>query len=188
MALTIKQRGVLKGIIPGAAITLVVIAGAVLLWPMALSPEASSGERLAFAISTDAFIALWLGVSVGLLARHRFFTPEDIDGGGLSRLGNRERSAIDTSKHAGTVSSSGTNSSGVVDSNARSMDIGDTGRRSSIPVWPCVICAWLSRWRAISGARVCSYLLPVRCNGHSCGCYVRMESVPLKLAARRRLF
>jgi hypothetical protein len=85
MALTIKQRGVLKGIIPGAAITLVVIAGAVLLWPMALSPEASSGERLAFAISIDAFIALWLGISVGLLARHRFFTPEDIDGGGLSR-------------------------------------------------------------------------------------------------------
>jgi uncharacterized membrane protein YecN with MAPEG domain len=85
MALTTKQRGVLKGIIPGAAITLVVIVGAVLLGPMALSPEASAGERLAFAISADAFIALWLGISVGLLARHRFFTPEDIDGGGLTR-------------------------------------------------------------------------------------------------------
>ena len=85
MALTIKQRGVLKGIIPGAAITLVAILGAVLVGPMVLSPEASAGERLAFAISADAFIALWLGISVGLLARHRFFTPEDIDGGGLSR-------------------------------------------------------------------------------------------------------
>ena len=51
---------------------------------MLLSPEASVGERLAFAIWADAFIALWLAISVGLLARHRFFTPEDIDGGGLT--------------------------------------------------------------------------------------------------------
>ena len=85
MALTVKQRGVLKGVIAGAAITLIVILGAVLAGPVALSPEASAGERLAFAVSADAFIALWLGISVGLLARHRFFTPEDIDGGGLSR-------------------------------------------------------------------------------------------------------
>ena len=85
MALTVKQRGVLKGVVAGAAITIVVIAVAVLAGPMALSPDASEGERLAFAISADAFIALWLGISVGLLARHRFFTPEDIDGGGLSR-------------------------------------------------------------------------------------------------------
>ena len=85
MALTVKQRGVLKGIIPGAAITFVVIVGAILASPIALSPEASAGERLAFAIWADVFIALWLGISIGLLARHRFFTPEDIDGGGLSR-------------------------------------------------------------------------------------------------------
>ena len=85
MALTVKQRGVLKGIIAGAAITFVVIVGAILVGPIALSPEASVGERLAIAIWADAFIALWLGISVALLARHRFFTPEDIDGGGLSR-------------------------------------------------------------------------------------------------------
>ena len=85
MALTVKQRGVLKGIIAGAAITFVVIVGAILMGPIALSPEASAGERLAVAIRADAFIALWLGISVGLLARHRFFTPEDIDGGGLTR-------------------------------------------------------------------------------------------------------
>ena len=85
MALTVKQRGVLKGVIVGAAITFVVIVGTILVGPIALSPEASAGERLAFAIWADAFIALWLGISIGLLARHRFFTPEDIDGGGLSR-------------------------------------------------------------------------------------------------------
>ena len=61
------------------------IGGAILGAPMAVAAEASAGERLAFAIGADAFIALWLAISIGLLARHRFFTPEDIDGGGLSR-------------------------------------------------------------------------------------------------------
>ena len=85
MALTIKQRGVLRGIVPGAAITFVVIVVTILVGPMTLSPAASAGDRLAFAICADTFIALWLALSIGLLARHRFFTPEDIDGGGLSR-------------------------------------------------------------------------------------------------------
>ena len=83
--LTLKQRGVLKGIIVGAAITLVVIVGAILAGPMMLSPEVTLGERIAFALRADAFIALWFAISVGLLARHRFFTPEDIDGGGLTQ-------------------------------------------------------------------------------------------------------
>ena len=83
--LTLKQRGVLKGIIVGAAITFVVILGAALAGPMMLSPEATVGERIAFELRADAFLALWLGISIGLLARHRFFTPEDIDGGGLTQ-------------------------------------------------------------------------------------------------------
>ena len=85
MALTVKQRGVLKGILIGAAITVAVIAGAILAGPMMLSPEATVVERLSFALWADVFIALWLGISIALLARHRFFTPEDIDGGGLTR-------------------------------------------------------------------------------------------------------
>ena len=85
MALTIKQRGVLKGIAVGALVTVVVIVGTVLWGPRLLSPDASVGERIAFALKSDVFIALWLGISIAMLARHRFFTPEDIDGGGLSR-------------------------------------------------------------------------------------------------------
>ena len=85
LLITVKQRGVLKGIIVGAAITVIVIVGAILAGPMMLSPEAPAGERIAFALGADAFIALWLGISIGLLARHRFFTPEDIDGGGLTQ-------------------------------------------------------------------------------------------------------
>ena len=85
MALTVKQRGVLKGISIGAAITAVVIVGAILAAPMVLSPETTVAERLSFALWADVFIALWLGISIALLARHRYFTPEDIDGGGLTR-------------------------------------------------------------------------------------------------------
>lgn len=84
MVLSIKQRGVLKGVIAGATVTVIVIAGMILAAPELLSADASTGERIAFALRADAFVALWLGISVGLLARHRFFTPEDIDGGGLT--------------------------------------------------------------------------------------------------------
>ena len=84
MGLTTKQRGVLKGMIVGAAVTVVVIVGAILWGPRYLLLEASVSERIAFALRVDVFIALWLGISVALLARHRFFTPEDIDGGGLT--------------------------------------------------------------------------------------------------------
>ena len=85
MALTTKQRGVLKGIIAGATITVFVIVGAILAGPMGLPPDATTGDRLGLALWADAFIALWLGISIALLARHRFFTPEDIDGGGLTQ-------------------------------------------------------------------------------------------------------
>jgi hypothetical protein len=85
VALTTKQRGVLKGIIIGATVSGMVLVGSVVWGPRLLSPDASLSERIAFALSADIFIALWLGISVAMLARHRFFTPEDIDGGGLSR-------------------------------------------------------------------------------------------------------
>jgi hypothetical protein len=85
MELTTKQRGVLSGIIVGAVITIVVIVGAIFAGPSLLPPESAVAERLAFALGADVFIALWLGISIALLARHRFFTPEDIDGGGLTR-------------------------------------------------------------------------------------------------------
>jgi uncharacterized membrane protein YecN with MAPEG domain len=82
--LTLKQRGVLRGMLVGAAITIVVIAGAILAGPRMLSREATLEDCMAFALRADAFVALWLAISIGLLARHRFFTPEDIDGGGLT--------------------------------------------------------------------------------------------------------
>ncbi len=80
----VKQRGVLRGIIVGVTITLVVIVGTMLAGPVLLSPEAAVGERIAFALRADAFLALWLAISIASLAHHRFFSPKDIDGGGLT--------------------------------------------------------------------------------------------------------
>jgi len=85
MPLSEKQRGVFKGIIVGAVITIVVIFGSIYFGPELLDPGAPAGERVAFALAADLLLALWLGVSVGRLARHRFLSPEDIDGGGLTR-------------------------------------------------------------------------------------------------------
>ncbi len=84
MSLSDEQHGVLKGMIAGAVITLVVIVGAIFIPVSSLPPYAFAGQRIAFALKMDVVIALWLAVSVGLLARHRFFTPEDIDGSGLT--------------------------------------------------------------------------------------------------------
>jgi hypothetical protein len=182
MALTVKQRGVLKGIIAGAAITFVVILGAILVGPMALPAEASAGERLAFAIRADAFIALWLAISIGLLARHRFFTPEDIDGGGLSRgseTANVLQSTLQNTLEQSVIAV--LRSSSVVDSDAGILDIGDTSRRLPFLVWPCAICARVSWWGAISGHGVCPDLLPIRTDAHLRDRYSRMESVALEV-------
>jgi len=82
MALTKKQTGVLIGMAIGLAISLnIVLVGA---WYNPFSFSALSGltARLAISIQCSVLPALFLIASVARLARHRFFTPEDIDGGG----------------------------------------------------------------------------------------------------------
>ena len=184
MVLTVKQHGVLKGIIAGAAITFVVIVGAILFGPNAaiagsLSRRApclcNLGRRLHRALAGD-------------IHRYAGTTPVFHSGGYRRRrtfcwLGNRERSAINTSKHAGTVGCCGVSSSGVGDSNAGILDIGDTSGRLSLRVWSSAICAWLSRWCTVASGRVCSYLLSIRADARTRDSYGRMQSIPLELAA-----
>jgi hypothetical protein len=80
--LTDKQSGVLRGMLAGLAITIVALAFAIhgLLTP--LMPRADSS--LDFALKWDTLIVACLAINIGLLARHRFFTPDDIDGSGLT--------------------------------------------------------------------------------------------------------
>jgi hypothetical protein len=84
MPLSEKQRGVRKGIVAGGVATVVCVVGSLFFGPELLDPESTSADKIAFSLEADVLIALWLGLSVGMLARHRFFTPEDIDGGGLT--------------------------------------------------------------------------------------------------------
>jgi MAPEG family protein len=74
---TRTQAGVALGMAGGVALTV-----AAFLWPdlPAVRPE----DRLPLWLACALFVSAWLLVSVGRLAGHRFFTPADIDGGGLS--------------------------------------------------------------------------------------------------------
>lgn len=84
MELALKQRGVLKGVVAGviitvAGITLTIISGDEK--PISLETVA---DRIRIALQWDLVVLLCLVYGIGRLASHRFFTPEDIDGGGLS--------------------------------------------------------------------------------------------------------
>lgn len=61
----------------------IVIMGA---WfnPFSFDESLSKVERFSIALQFSLIPTLFLAISVGRLAKHRFFTPEDIDGGGLS--------------------------------------------------------------------------------------------------------
>ena len=84
MNLSSKQRAVLIGMLIGALLTIVGLGTAIVFSPVSLPMDASAADRIAFALQADILVAIWLAICVGRLARHRFFTPEDIDGGGLT--------------------------------------------------------------------------------------------------------
>ena len=84
MALTDKQRGVRQGIIIGALLSIAGLAAGIAFLPNSLTVDSSMGDRLAYALKADILVIFWLLHSIGRLAGHRFFTPEDIDGSGLT--------------------------------------------------------------------------------------------------------
>lgn len=50
-----------------------------------LTPVDDVEGRLAFVSSWDLLVVFWLLVTIGTLARRRFFSAEDLDGSGLTR-------------------------------------------------------------------------------------------------------
>jgi hypothetical protein len=78
------QAGVLRGMAAGLGTTLVLLGAAVALTPDAWLPEPGFPAALAHALRWDALVVACLAINIAMLARHRFFTPGDIDGGGLS--------------------------------------------------------------------------------------------------------
>lgn len=91
MALDQAQRGVLRGMVAAVAVTVVVLVAAILWRPDALVALAPMQERLAATLRWDAGVLVCLVLAIGSLARHRFFTPADIDGGGLANATERAR-------------------------------------------------------------------------------------------------
>lgn len=83
--LTEKQQGVLRGMITGLATTVLALGLAILIAPAVLIPQQDYPATLAYALQWDVLLVFCLAANIALLARHRFFTPEDIDGGGLTR-------------------------------------------------------------------------------------------------------
>jgi hypothetical protein len=79
MAFTRTQAGVAAGMAAGFAATVAAFA-----WPILPAVPAGAEERIALWLAASVSATLWLLIGVALLARHRFFTPADIDGGGLT--------------------------------------------------------------------------------------------------------
>jgi uncharacterized membrane protein YecN with MAPEG domain len=78
--LTRTQIGVAAGMAGGLALTV-----AAFLWPSL--PDIAADDQYTWQTSwlaCSALTAFWLLVAIARLAAHRFFTPEDIQGGGLS--------------------------------------------------------------------------------------------------------
>lgn len=85
MRLSEKQRGVLKGMVSALVVAVVVLAAGSQFLLFENFGETQGSIRLQVAAVALVPVALVLMISIGTLARHRFFTPEDIDGSGLSR-------------------------------------------------------------------------------------------------------
>jgi hypothetical protein len=71
--MTEKQTGVLKGVVAGLGITLVVLGLAIAGMLSPLMP--GTRPPLAHALAWDTLVVACLAINIGLLARHRFFTP-----------------------------------------------------------------------------------------------------------------
>ena len=78
MGFTRTQAGVAAGMAAGFAATVAAFA-----WPSLPAVPAGAEDRIALWLAASAASSLWLLVGIALLARHRFFSPADIDGGGL---------------------------------------------------------------------------------------------------------
>lgn len=84
MSLTEKQFGVLKRIIVGLSIALCIVGLGSYMNPFGYNETFEPINKLHIAILCCLVPTFFLAVSIGRLAKHRFLTPEDIDGGGLS--------------------------------------------------------------------------------------------------------
>lgn len=84
-----NQIGGLKGIIIGALIALCIVGLGAYLNPFGNASSLSAVEKLNIAILLCSVPATFLAVAIGRLAKHRFFSSDDIGGAGLSNDSGR---------------------------------------------------------------------------------------------------
>eukprot|EP00164_Ancoracysta_twista_P009635 GFYU01014331.1.p1 GENE.GFYU01014331.1~~GFYU01014331.1.p1 ORF type:complete len:217 (+),score=21.79 GFYU01014331.1:98-652(+) len=84
MGLSGKQLSVAACMLPGLCFCAASIVYSIQNNSYAIATDASLHDRLSLACQSFVLMAATLALSVGRLAGHRFFSPEDIDGGGLS--------------------------------------------------------------------------------------------------------
>jgi len=84
MELSQKQSGVLKGMVSAMLTSILVILSAITLDPFNYSHISQLPERLSILGLSLILPTLFLIASIGRLAKFRFFSPEDIDGSGLT--------------------------------------------------------------------------------------------------------
>ncbi len=81
MALTTKQQGVAKGMAAGGLTAILIIGLGAATNPFGFPAELPMDDKIAVAVRSAAAPGLILAVAIARLAKHRFFTPEDIDAG-----------------------------------------------------------------------------------------------------------
>ncbi len=84
MQLSKKQAGVFKGMALAMLISIIVISLAIFLDPFHYSTIDQLSQKLTVLGLSLILPTLFLLVSIGRLAKFRFFSPEDIDGSGLT--------------------------------------------------------------------------------------------------------
>ena len=84
MSLTHTQKGTVLGRLIGVVSALAVIIVGVRFDPFEFDPPAQVIEKLWVATTSVVLVCVFLVFCIGRLARHRFFTPDDIDGAGLT--------------------------------------------------------------------------------------------------------
>ena len=91
MTLSVKQTSVIKGMSIGALAAAVNMSGVWLGYPFHFIDASSLEQRLSIAATGSALVAIFLMVSIGRLAQHRFFNAEDIDAAVLAQSSDRAR-------------------------------------------------------------------------------------------------
>ena len=92
--LTPEQKGVRRGALSAAGFSLLVLGLGYLFSPLSFSGINSVGDRLAFAIKVDLFVALWLIICVGNVANIRFYSSQDIKGSAFTEPSEKISSAL----------------------------------------------------------------------------------------------